>query len=64
MISDVLWECVHDMDRYLNEPSYEAMYRDIRPRLQQLRDEIDAVRQILDTPPECYGNVTIATEDE
>lgn len=64
MISDVLWECVDHMDRYLNEPLYEAMYRDIGPRLRQLRDEIDAVRQILDTPPECSRNVTITTEHE
>ncbi len=64
MISDALSECVDDIDRYLNDPLYRRMYGNIEPRLRQLRNEIDAVRQMFDAPPECFGNVTITPEHE
>ena len=51
MISDALSECVSEIDRYLSNPMYAAMYRFIEPRLSRVRDEMDAVRCILDTPP-------------
>jgi hypothetical protein len=51
MISDALSECVSEIDRYLSNPMYAALYRFIERRLRRVRDEMDEVRAILDTPP-------------
>lgn len=52
MISDVLFEAVQGLDEYLNNPSYDSMYEgEIRERIIKLRDAMDAVRVVLDTPP-------------
>lgn len=54
MISDVLFEAVQEIDRYLHDPAFERAY----PRgsveyaeIMRVRGEIERVRVMLDTPP-------------
>jgi hypothetical protein len=49
MISDSLSECVLSIDRQMRE--FPKTYAFVGERLTRLRNEMDAVRSILDTPP-------------
>lgn len=49
MISDALFEASEEIRYYLREAPH--VYAEIRPRLDRLVSEIDAVRKELDTPP-------------
>lgn len=51
MVSDALAEAVQEIDRYLFElrPAYD---RELRAKIIALRDQMDALRRELDTPPE------------
>jgi len=51
MISDVLFEAVKEIDRYLVE--FSENYEDIREEIIVVRDAMDNLRQKLDTPPCC-----------
>jgi hypothetical protein len=52
MISDVLSEMVAEIDRYLGDSVFDRMYEgEVRARIIALRNEVDAVRADLDTPP-------------
>lgn len=48
MVSDVLHEAVHEIDAYLGDDFYEGEMRD---EIVRVRDEMDALRAKLDTPP-------------
>ena len=47
MISDVLYDAVREIDRYLDEDS-DLYTGDIRNRIMKVRDVMDALRQELD----------------
>lgn len=52
MISDVLFEAVQDLDRYLNDKFYDTWYKGaFRERIIKLRNEAEAIRIELDKPP-------------
>ena len=54
MISDILFECVVELDTYLNSQTYDGRYqRDLRERIIGLRNEAEYIRVILDVPPDC-----------
>lgn len=53
MISDVLSEAVDEIDRYLCE--LPDVYGD-DPEIKSVRDEMDALRVRLDTPPKTKTN--------
>ena len=51
MISDILCKMVEDLDRYLNDPRYDSMYRGaLRERIIRVRDDAEYIRFVLDTP--------------
>ena len=52
MISDTLFDAVHDITRYLNDTATRNSYRGkMRKRIQKCVREMDAIRKELDTPP-------------
>jgi hypothetical protein len=52
MISDILSAAVQDIDSYLHDVTFDAVYAGaLRARIAQLRNEADAIRIVLDTPP-------------
>ena len=52
MISDILCECVDEIDRYLNDPGLDATYEgELRDRIIRLRNEAEYLRGLLDVPP-------------
>jgi hypothetical protein len=52
MISDILSECVTDLDHYLNCPTFDDVYeRELRDRIIRLRNEAEYLRGLLDVPP-------------
>jgi len=52
MISDILYEAVAEMDRYLDGEVWENMYTgDTRKELMALRTMMNAARMRLDEPP-------------
>jgi hypothetical protein len=52
MISDVLTEAITAMDDYLAEPVYAEVYAgDLRERILQCRDHMDAIRGALEREP-------------
>jgi|SRR5580704_6327134 hypothetical protein len=54
MISDILFQCVVELDAYLNSPTYDRTCQgDLRERIIRLRNEAEYIRVILDTPPDC-----------
>lgn len=51
VISDILFDMVEALDRYLNDPRYDAMYCGVlRERIIQIRDDAEYIRFVLDTP--------------
>ena len=51
MISDILSDASYEITRYMQEmPEVYSDY-DIRERIKACQREMDAVRQLLDTPP-------------
>lgn len=62
MISDTLFDAVGDIRDYLNDPAFAHVYGPgpLRDRIEALLVEMDAIRQVLDTPPGASGgNVVI-----
>ena len=54
MISYILFQCVVELDAYLNSPTYDRTCQgDLRERIIRLRNEAEYIRVILDTPPDC-----------
>ena len=53
MISDCFSDCVAEVDRYLRE--FPWVYEFVADRIRRVRDEMEAVRVILDTPPSDMG---------
>lgn len=52
MISDVLSEAVAEIDRYLTTPTFSVCYvGEMRQRIRKCRNEMEAIRRVLDTPP-------------
>jgi hypothetical protein len=53
MISDVLFDANHEIERYLSDPLYSSIYSDenLRNQLKALAAEMDKIRAHLDTPP-------------
>lgn len=52
MISDVLHDAELELDLYLTDQSFEGAYMGVlRIQLEVLRDNISAMRVVLDTPP-------------
>jgi hypothetical protein len=53
MISDTLSEAVTEINRYLSDPAFSRFCSEpaLFARTVALRNEMDAVRQVLDTPP-------------
>jgi hypothetical protein len=53
MISDTLSAAVTEINRYLSDPAFSRFYSEpaLFARIVALRNEMDAVRQMLDTPP-------------
>jgi len=52
MISDVLAEATTKIDRYLSDDVFANCYEgEMRTRILKLRDEMESVRIVLDTPP-------------
>ncbi|BAW19144.1 hypothetical protein [Ralstonia phage RP31] len=52
MISDVLFEAVDGVDRYLENPLYDSMYcGELRERIIKLRNDMAQMQRELDTPP-------------
>lgn len=53
MISDVLFDANHEIERYLNDPLYSSVYSDetLRNQIKVLAAEMDKIRVYLDTPP-------------
>jgi hypothetical protein len=52
VISDVLSECVSDLDYYLNSQIFDDTYEgELRKRIIQLRNEAEYLRGVLDVPP-------------
>jgi hypothetical protein len=53
MISDTLSDAVAEIDRCLSDDAYDSAYEPVlRVRIMALRDEMDAMRTELDTPPQ------------
>jgi hypothetical protein len=53
MISDILFECVAELDAYLNSPRYDGTSQEnLRERIIRLRNEAEYIRVTLDTPPD------------
>lgn len=51
MVSDVLFEAVSGIDRYLNEPVFDNSYQgEFRRELVEIRNKMDAMRARLDDP--------------
>jgi hypothetical protein len=50
MISDVLAEAVADIDRWLDDAP-DTYSGELRGRVVSVRDQMDALREELDTPP-------------
>jgi hypothetical protein len=51
MLSDILSQTVHDLDLYLNDPTWDDTYKgEMRERIVRLRDEAEYVRVCLDVP--------------
>jgi len=51
-ISDVLFDAVEEINRYLDDPCYNNMYSgDLRKRIIAIRDAMESIRKELDTPP-------------
>lgn len=52
MISDSLFNFVHDVRRYLDSEDYAHVYTGkLRDRIEAVVAEADVIRAILDTPP-------------
>jgi len=52
MISDVLCECVSEIDYYLNSETFDDTYEgEFRERIIRLRNEAEYLRGLLDVPP-------------
>lgn len=52
MVSDVLAGAVSEIDRYLNDEVFAPCYAgELRDRIVELRNDIDAMRAKLDAPP-------------
>jgi hypothetical protein len=52
MISDILCECVDELDYYLNFPTFDDVYEgELRDRIIRLRNEAEYLRGLLDVPP-------------
>ena len=52
MISDVLVECVNELDHYLNDQIFDDTYQgERRYRIIRLRNEAEYLRGLLDVPP-------------
>lgn len=52
MISDVLSDAIDDIDRYLESPTFADTYcGELRQRIIELRDRMEAMRGELDNPP-------------
>jgi hypothetical protein len=51
MISDVLSEAVQEIDRYLADDDGAYNEPAIRERIMRVRNEMDLLRIVLDTPP-------------
>ena len=52
MISDVLFEAITEIDRYLSSETFSRCYVGVqREALAELRDRMEIVRGLLDTPP-------------
>jgi hypothetical protein len=53
MISDVLFDAVQDIDRYLSDPVFNETYQgSLRTRILLVRHAMDDLREELDTPPQ------------
>jgi hypothetical protein len=51
MISDILFDVVEGLDRYLNDAHYNAMYCGaLRERIIRVRYDAEYIRFVLDTP--------------
>lgn len=66
MISDVLSDAVHSINDYLENPTFANVYTgELREHVIKLRDEMTALRIVLDTPPsamERLGNMETLSE--
>jgi hypothetical protein len=52
MISDVMFEAVSEIDRYLTTPTFDGAYRGrLRAKIVKLRDEMEYIRLVLDSVP-------------
>ncbi len=51
MISDVLSEAIAEIDRYLADDTYGYGGSDLHERIMRVRNEMDLLRILLDTPP-------------
>lgn len=57
MVSDVLFDAVEDIKKYLVSETYKTVYHgDTRREIEILVAYMDSVREMLDTPPfaDCY----------
>jgi hypothetical protein len=54
MISDVLSEAVAEIDRYLNDDTYGYDGSELHERIVRVRNEMDLLRILLDTPPAAH----------
>ena len=51
VISDILAQMADDLDRYLSDSSYDAIYSGaLRERIIRVRDDAEYIRFVLDTP--------------
>ena len=55
MISDVLADAVADIDKYLTDPTFAAVYGPWRERILAVREQMDELRAALDAPPSDLG---------
>ncbi len=52
MISDILYDAVNAIDRYLTDDLYREIYEgETRKEITELRNAMDALRAKLETPP-------------
>ena len=52
MVSDTLSTCVEELDRYLNDPAFHEVYTGrVRDAIRVVRNNSNALRIVLDTPP-------------
>jgi hypothetical protein len=59
MISDTLFDAAREIDRYLSDWGTTDAYRgELRARIVNLRAEMDAIREILDTPPKAADDAS------